>query len=533
MAQIPQYSPEKLASSAVGTPGIDTSGQQIGESVAGALEKVAEVRYQRQKIADTITADSASNDYALKFQEARNAIHKKYYGTSATPEQELDEISKAGKDLQGQYLKSMNTVGQKNAFATQSMEVIKSQQQAGYTQALARQTQQVHQDSLNSLNAISSQHSDIWADPTTTEAQKYDQMTSLLNQGQRTLALAQKYLPADEFGKLRDNFAKSFAKAAIFGAIQSNPEQAKKLIDDRVFENHLTIQEQASLSKYADAAVERKNEEAKLNLAYSSNEATQTLWQGIHQGTTRMQDIENAYSNGNIQSPERKALSDLLFSKKIIDTTEKTEVYNKLVEEQNKLFQGKDLTKEATLSSVALLRQHVMEAERTGAITTAKARTFYKATTPVIDDKAMEEMKQSVLNRKSGFDFFGHWVGSYKIGTQEEQSAAKANLTHELAKQIDDAESLGQKLTPTDVKGMAQTILKNYITQQYPQTMNAKDVPNSVITATGGPQQLHALPTASQGAQKVKQEIPVPQYDPQTQILLKNKTTGQYKVVNK
>ena len=89
---IPQVYREKIASSVVGTPGVDTSGQAIGEAVA---QPAFELAINRQQNLDMAETNRLSLDYKLRAMDTLEKLKTSYAG----------EPEKVGPIFE-QYLKS-------------------------------------------------------------------------------------------------------------------------------------------------------------------------------------------------------------------------------------------------------------------------------------------------------------------------------------------------------------------------------------------------------------------------------------------
>ncbi len=205
MAKVEQTEDRVLPSPAVGVPQIDTSSQQIAQGLGKNIGEISDVKYERQKLADNIAAEAHASAFALQGRELINDVNKSFYGTDVSPDDQLKEVQRRMTGLQNDYMKGMTSQGQKNAFAMKSAEITKNQYQDAYTQALSRQTQQVHSNAVVSANNISDQNAQIWRNPDSTEDQKYQSMHGLLSQLEGNLATVQKLLPPEQFSKLRDD----------------------------------------------------------------------------------------------------------------------------------------------------------------------------------------------------------------------------------------------------------------------------------------------------------------------------------------
>lgn len=507
MAKVEQYESKQNVSSAVGVPEEDTSGQMLAKSLGGAIQEVAQVKYERQQLADNIAAEAHASDYALKQRELINGIQKSYLGTDTPPDKIMEDIQKQSKDLQGQYLQGMNTPGLKNAFAMKSNEVNKSQYQEAYTQSLAHQSDQMIANMHISGNNIAAQNGQIFADVNTSEAQKMDAMNGLLNQGMAHLATLQKVVTPEKFMVARDQFLKNFAIAGINGAMDTNPELAKKLIDEKTFAGQLTPLESAQLKKDAVQQMAYNKTLGKINGAIGTAEGDREM---ISRATS---------TDPNVVKPtlseiaQKKALGDGGFKGGISrDTAEDLKALIKIqnegddakftqrLTEYNAIFKSdKDMA--GKFGDLAKFQSSLAKDVIAGTITKDTMNSFMNKINNDFKNGINTNFNEANKIKQSGFDFFGAFSDKMIKG-KDEQAKAKNYLNKQLMVQINQAEQNGQTVTQDDINTMSHGILKDYLRQANPQVMGAKDVTNSMITRNGGPQPLHQIPTSIPGSQK-------------------------------
>lgn len=508
MANVEQYNPKDLPSPAVGVPQQDKSGQIIGQSVGNALENIAETNYQRQQMADSIAAEAHTSDFAIKNRELQTKIQKSYYGTDTPPDKIMDDIQKQSNDLRNQYMGAMTTVGQKNAFAMKSAEVIKNQNQDAYTQSLNYQSEQIMANFHITGNNIATQNGQIWGATDTSEEQKYEAMHGLLDQGMAHLDNLSKVISPDKMMVARDQFLKNFAIAGINGAMETDPVLAKKLIDDKTFAGQLTAVESSTLKRDAVQQMEYNKKLGKINSAYDPTVANADI---VNRATS---------TDPNVQKPTLSEIAKLKLlgdvgapggiSEKVAEDTKaliklpnegSDEKLSQRVTELNSIFKS-DNDMATKFNKVAKLQADALHDTVGGEMTKEALGSFNQHISTLFKDGLNTNFDQANRVKGSGFDFFGMFADKMIKGKQN-QADAKNYMTGQLLKQINAQEQNGQKVTQDDINTMTKGILKDYVTQKNPQLLGAKDATNALITSEG-PNMLHQVPTNIPGAQKVK-----------------------------
>ena len=117
MGSIPRYQREKLASSVVGTPGVDASGQQVGQSVADSFENVTNTLFkiasERQAIVNEAEATKKFIDYR---NDLNTTIEQTQIDMSETPDKVWDSVKEQNTPLMADYENSMGNAGSKGIF---------------------------------------------------------------------------------------------------------------------------------------------------------------------------------------------------------------------------------------------------------------------------------------------------------------------------------------------------------------------------------------------------------------------------------
>ena len=155
MGSIPRYQREKLASSVVGTPGVDTSGQQIGQDAAQALGQVSNTLYkvasERQAIVNEAEATRKFIDYRNDFNDM---VSKVQLDTGTNPDKSWDAISQENGPLMAGYQKTMNNSASSGMFSRLANQNLRSTSKVMASWTLAKQTANAQFDVAASYESL-------------------------------------------------------------------------------------------------------------------------------------------------------------------------------------------------------------------------------------------------------------------------------------------------------------------------------------------------------------------------------------------
>lgn len=180
IAAIPQITRDKLASSVVGTPGVDTSGQKIESSLAegaqGVGQAIGEYAINRQQELDQASANQGMVDYKMATINSVEQIKKDYADNPQDANQALAKVMQTNLS---------NSVAQ----ATNPRDaLLRGRGDPGFDGFIGRQLgdwasnqeyQNVIKGATDTINTLSSKAGDIGRDSTLTPQQALTQMNSL------------------------------------------------------------------------------------------------------------------------------------------------------------------------------------------------------------------------------------------------------------------------------------------------------------------------------------------------------------------
>lgn len=126
MGKIPQYQRNKFASTYVGAPQVDRSGEIAVKGIGGLVDTTTDIAAKKMRAKELARidaqADNALIDYQLSLQKQLKAAEKEY---ADNPQGFVDAAQKAGQDLQSAYLKNISDDRVKTRFGEAARQVIK------------------------------------------------------------------------------------------------------------------------------------------------------------------------------------------------------------------------------------------------------------------------------------------------------------------------------------------------------------------------------------------------------------------------
>lgn len=498
MPSIPQYQRERLASSLVGTPAVDTSGQEIAQSVAKFGAEVAqplfEAAIERKAAMDSVEASSLHADYVVASQQALEQ-HKRAnleYPSDKTGQlqQILDDTAKNVSDkASNPRVKEMFA---QHAAMVKGEALIKEQ-----NWAFEQENTNTKNRIVTSNNTLASQANSLGMS-TGSINDKLTALSELTRTAQQNMITAQRAgFDMTEFGV---KGLQSVNGGFISGLIESDPALASKLLESpEAFYapdtagnkiDTLGIKEREG---YKDAA-RKKFEGAVATAQYQQKiTAAQThgdIYSKIVKGDATLADINALESPGNTPEENKniEALRDIYLEAKPFDVKTDSGEYLQFKVKYDKITA--DLKKDRRLTSpidqVIGFDREITDAVQKKFITQEEGKN--------LRDMMIAPVYEKAKDAHSG-GFFGlgqsHWEEGYQAIDQQLDKdktlsgQAKEQRKYEVLKQfVSEFTKRGIK-TQTDSVNLAQEIIKNNAVRTNPVLGTLPAMPNSIMTTNG------------------------------------------------
>jgi len=493
MATIPQISRDRLASSLVGTPGFNSSGQNIGQSVAKFGSQVADVAFQalseRKQILDQTEALKQASDYEIETYKVFEEHQKQYADDPTDKTQVLQDQLKQNLDTR---LSNISSPAVKQAVTRAGYEVM------GNT-TLKQMAWAHDQEAVKAFNNVT-QTINNRAEELNYAGQSGDlgKLDEIMRSMPVIMSSSKGILSAEQQAKLRDLAPKSWANAFILGAMDTNPALAYNLIKKGTFDNYVT-EEGDTVSLLSPEEKQRYVDMASHRVAKVSETAQMNHLTGIMAGHNELMDKYLNSPDGltaadvnAIRDPKSRAVFQELYSQAHpMSVQQKYDTYGELWSNfYNLKVDSKKQTAKASLEKLADFQRSVIKARANNIITDEQAETFFKATTPPLNKKADDAFKRQQNSFQEGYQVIDSWL---KSAGRDKDVTVKGELMNKFASAyMRDLRT--NNVRP--VRDVAQLAIREFATQEHPSLGLLPGTPNSIMRGDGT--QIKLLPGQTQ-----------------------------------
>lgn len=262
MGRINRYQQNKLASSIVGTPGVDTSGQMLGQSIsqtAGSLANtVFQVESAKQEIVNASETLKHTSQFDSEFDAGVQDIYTKYV---SEPTKALENVTKFGQDLMGRYSSGISNPSVKGSFEKQALNSIANQAKSTRSWANTKQTEKAINDLNTSYSTLAAQAGTI------NDLNTFNTLLQTVNGSSGVAFLTFGKSASEKIMKVKQDVTKNL----IYGNITNDPGLVLDWIDNNALvdpETKAPILDQAELTKIrgeAQTAFKAQAEQVKFN----------------------------------------------------------------------------------------------------------------------------------------------------------------------------------------------------------------------------------------------------------------------------
>lgn len=483
----------------VGTPGVDTSGADIAQSVAGVADTATRVLGQKaiekKNIQDAALANKTLVDFDVALEKAYVDHQKTYKG---------DPTDKT------QFLKdNAQRLLQEFSDPIQSQEVRGAVERMGYARIGEKVTNEVkwadQQTTLNTIDATTSTN-DILAN------EAY--MAGLNNNGTRAsevfksahenINAAKLVLGEKDSQKLRRNVAQGY----ISGLMEQHPEELKAALDRGDFKTILEPEEVRKLKNDAVDQIKNAKETADTQYLVSQIDQHPVAWERYKAGTLTYSEIEQ------IDDPKfAEELKQLWLKGKPYTPEDKRDKYMNLYGETVDLIKGQGTAAytKGSLQDVIKLQSKIVGAAREGSISEDDASSLLK--------KFAVPTTKKLKNASTWFGMFNGLSEPYKRAYDGVKADAKRyNLTPSVQASVlvqfdQELAKLGAE-TPTaaQVDEAYNNAYKDVIRKVDPRLLKSPEVTNAVGTKEKGVQPIYSGSTTAKADRSIKPPAPAPVY---------------------
>lgn len=260
MPKIPRYQQRELASSVVGTPGVDTSGAKLAEVAGGvadsALKTFGEMAIKRQEAANVAAANKSLIDFDLVLEGAQLEHEKNFAGYRGAPTERMRAFKDRAFTLLDEHLTGIDS--------TPVRQTVQRLGQTYIQQRIAREVQTAsQQQAVNAFDDVVSS-----ANTLSIEARKAGRSNDLarfdelFRQADGVRVAAGAVLSPEQQQKLGTDVPKSLATGYLFGLNETDPGKAAEILESDRFKRIFSPDEVKTLIQNAYDAQSQKEKRA-------------------------------------------------------------------------------------------------------------------------------------------------------------------------------------------------------------------------------------------------------------------------------
>lgn len=375
MGFIPETIFKPLASSVVGTVGVDRSGEIIGQAVTRAAEKIGSAVIaegaQRKRTLDIINSKALGRAYEADLDKNSTSVQSKFVDN---PQAGVKKVFDANETLLNEYLEDIDDNYVKALFAVEASTVARRKNREARTWAGAQEVINASQDftSITDTNA-----SQLMLDPNIDKFWEYV-----------ALHKARSPLAKQIYGKnapdaIRKGY-QSMARGLLAGYERRDPHLGLKVIRSGVLNKFFNGEELLDFEKKMktsiigwDKSLKFENDFKVLNFfgAFDENARQKPVTTAMVDELELVLDKENLLDTRTQKEVDK--LRKIAAEKTDLNSIENTEVLVKLYDELRNLQIAPDkLTAEATLTEIYNFRSNVYSASARREISKGKREMF-------------------------------------------------------------------------------------------------------------------------------------------------------------
>lgn len=520
MGKIPVYQRQNLASSAVGTPGVDTSGQQAFNSVAESSASIANSAFkmaaQRQESIDKTEALKKASDYELAAFKTLQAHTQEY---SSDPTNKTDILKEKLNGQLNDILETTTSPRVKSMIQEAGIEIMG---RSAIKEASWAHDQQASLALTNITSTINNRANELYVAGQSGDLNRFSEVMSSLPS---VLETSKGILSPEQMLKLKSDAPKSLVNGFIQGAMDQNPAMAAQLLKDGTFDyfgdekkgNLVRVLSPEDKEKYVETAQKRiKNlaDTAQYNRLVTTLSGQEDLVNDFVDNKLTMAQINS------IDDPKaRETFTKLYTDANPLNAEQRLDAYGELWTRFNGLKINKEKTKaKASLEELVSFQQEVVDARSKNIITDDEAQQFFKSVSKPQEGQLQKRFRE-------GYKIIDKWLES---NGRKGDAMAKGRLMNKFASgQMHDLKTNSPRL-PREV---AQLAIREFASEDSPSLGLLPATPNSLMKGDGT--QIHILPGQSsiKADAKAERKDYVVKQDPVSGIRARVYTDGTYEVI--
>lgn len=235
--QIPEFQRRRLASSVVGTAGIDTSGTQLANTIAQGAGSIADtalsLAVKRQEAKDRAVAFDTTLTYEGEMAKMSLENRQRYAGFDGDPTVPAEDLRTRGAALRDSMAASLGSDGARLDFLEKSGTHLNSAFKQELDAANRNQVAVAAERVVSSNNKITNTAYGLFKNPEVDYRNKLATLNGLDARRVENVRNSGPILGVEEATKLDKSSREGLMKAAVSGLMENNPIEAMKFLKEK------------------------------------------------------------------------------------------------------------------------------------------------------------------------------------------------------------------------------------------------------------------------------------------------------------
>jgi len=480
MGKIPEFQRRKLASSVVGTPGVDTSGALLTESIGRDIGRITStlisVLGAKQKILNDVEANKKAIDFEVDYDKA---IRQVQLESIANPDQAIQQTIELGNSLGNAFLSTIESDPVRQSVARLQQGVIGRKIKAVSTWASGQQIINAGVNLTASFNNLT-----VWAEST----DDLKVLDTIFVKTEEIGTVAKGVLGAKS-RKFIDDGRKSIAMGFLYGQMDRNPVRAGEMLGKEVFKKILDGKERKKFEKDIANAIKTKADKDRVKILTDNADRFIDITKKYGDGTLKVSELDLLKLNmQDTGSPEEDIkfvdiMRDTLLSSAVVTSVDNNKTIAKLANQWSSLaIDIKEGTAKGSAENIHRFLLDVAVAHKKKIITKDTQDAFITKATPTLNNKIKAETERVEGSFAEGFAKFfkGDAFEAVDVGFATISGWAKTNAPETVdetsGRLIKDymtavkilEKSSGEGLTEVQSKEVADRVIVRETRKQFP-----------------------------------------------------------------
>lgn len=288
MGKIRLYERQRLASSAVGTPGVSNAGDDLvrmSERQAQLVSDQIKVEAAKIEIADNIEAEKHRIQFENQYyQDLEKSKQANINNPFAVPQNAYQE----GTTLANNMAQQISNPRVKEMFLSKAQKSVEGFQPKLRDWASRTTTENAYVSLSDSMEALEAQAGQI---------RNPSDIMTLVDSAEQLALNSATVVGVERANRVYEATKKGIYENFAYSTIDQNPQAVKTMVDKGVFNGVLDEKEQLQLKKSADSLIKKREYEVKLQNRSGHLDTIATLYEREASGALTLKEVDNAIAS--------------------------------------------------------------------------------------------------------------------------------------------------------------------------------------------------------------------------------------------